>query len=246
MRRILRPLLIALALPISMASAQEAETDLPREEIERIVREYLMREPEIIYEAIQSLQERQKLAEQERQQQMLTAHASAIFDDERDAVMNVDGDVTMVEFFDYRCGYCRRMTTDLQTLMLRDPGIRFVMKEFPILGEDSMRAAKAALAAKRQGAYDGFHAALMSASDMSMDAIERLAEHFDLDFDQLADDMESPEIEDHIEANLDLGRSLGISGTPSFIIGETIVPGAAPINQLAELIAEEREASTAN
>ena len=126
MRRILRPLLIALALPISMASAQDAETDLPREEIERIVREYLMREPEIIYEAIQSLQERQKLAEQERQQQMLTAHASAIFDDERDAVMNVEGDVTMVEFFDYRCGYCRRMTTDLQTLMLRDTGIRFV------------------------------------------------------------------------------------------------------------------------
>ena len=109
-----------------------------------------------------------------------------------------------------------------------------------------MQAAKAALAAKRQGAYDGFHVALMSASDMSMDAIERLADHYDLDFDQLTEDMESPEIKAHIDANLDLGRSLGISGTPSFIIGETIIPGAAPIRQLAELIAEERENSAAN
>ena len=232
-----------MALP---ALAQDAERSLPVEEVERIVKEYLLREPEIIYEAIQELQQRQRIAEEERQKEMLTVHAASIFEDERDGVINEGGDVTLVEFFDYRCGYCRKMTNGLQTLVLRDTKLRLVMKEFPILGEESLLAAKAALAAKRQNAYDKFHFALMSAADISSSAIERLGERYGLDVDQLMLDMESDEVLEQIEDTLQLGRSLGINGTPSFIIGETLIPGAAPIAQLTELIAEEREHAAAN
>ena len=247
MRQWILGLTIALGalIPAQSIVAQDAPV-LTTEEVERIVKDYLMREPEIIYEAIQEFQRRQQIAEQERQTAMLTTHAGAIFEDERDGVVNEDGDVTLVEFFDYRCGYCRSMAASMQTLLLRDPKLKFVLKEFPILGEDSMRAAKAALAAKQQGAYIEFHNALMGASDMSMASIERLANHYDLDVEQLVSDMESDEVVAHINDSLELGRQLGISGTPSFVLGETIIPGAAPVAQLAQMIAEERSKVSSN
>ncbi|MCB2010744.1 MAG: DsbA family protein [Geminicoccaceae bacterium] len=222
------------------AAAQDPVSGLTTGQIEQIVRDYLLREPEVIYEALQVFQERQKSAEAARQKEIVAEKSDEIFNDDRDAEVNPDGDVTLVEFFDYRCGYCRRMTEGLRSLVGDDTGIRLVFKEFPILGEDSMRASKAALAAKRQGAYDGFHAALMTASDMSMEAIERLADHYELDFDKLAEDMESEEVAAQISDTLRLGHTLGISGTPSFIIGETVIPGAIPVDQLAELVEQHR------
>ncbi|MCB1971437.1 MAG: DsbA family protein, partial [Geminicoccaceae bacterium] len=120
------------------------------------------------------------------------------------------------------------------------------LKEFPILGEDSLRASRAALAAKKQGAYETFHNALMTASDMSMAAIERLAERSNLDVDRLKEDMESEDVAAQIASTLELGRSLGISGTPSFVLGDTIIPGAVPVANLAALVDEARSGEGAN
>ncbi|MCB2056148.1 MAG: DsbA family protein [Geminicoccaceae bacterium] len=224
------------------SSGASVATDLPAEAIEQIVKDYLLREPEVIMQALQRLQERQAEAEAAQAQAMLEAHADAIVDDPRDGVINPEGDVTLVEFFDYRCGYCRGMAAGLQKMVEEDPGLRLVLKEFPILGEDSLRAARAALAAKEQGAYAPFHDALMGAADMSMDGIRRLAERHGLDVARLEADMASPAIGQQIDDTLELGQALGITGTPSFILGERIIPGAAPLPQLAQMIEAERAA----
>ncbi|MEZ5837841.1 MAG: DsbA family protein [Geminicoccaceae bacterium] len=228
------------------AIAQDSGKDLPVDQVERIVKDYLMREPEVILQAIEEYQNRQKAEDDARQKQALLTQADEIFHDDRDGVINPDGDVTLVEFFDYRCGYCRSMNAGLQSLIARDTRLRFVLKEFPILGEDSLRASRAALAAKKQGAYETFHNALMTASDMSMAAIERLAERSNLDVDRLKEDMESEDVAAQIASTLELGRSLGISGTPSFVLGDTIIPGAVPVANLAALVDEARSGEGAN
>jgi protein-disulfide isomerase len=164
--------------------------------------------------------------------------------DSRDpAIGNPDGDVTLVEFFDYRCGYCRAMVDSINELVASDPDVRVVMKEFPILGPESLLAAKAALAADRQGAYAAMHFALMAEDRIDEAAIRRLAAANDLDVDRLMADMESEPVRAHIQDNIRLAQSLGISGTPSFVVGETLLPGAVPLAALNEHIGAERSAA---
>jgi len=238
--RVLCLLLALLAGAIAPVIATAEET-LPREQIERIVRDYLMREPEVLYEALQELKRKREVAEAERQRAALAGHNDAIFKDPRDPVLgNPKGTVTLVEFFDYRCGYCRSMTAGLRDLIAKDGGLRVVMKEFPILGPDSLIAAKAALAARRQGRYAELHWALMQATDLSLPSILKLAEGLGLDRQRLAADMESAEVKAAIDTSLALGQALGISGTPSFVIGDALVPGAVPIDRLAAMLAAER------
>lgn len=236
MNSLWRNLALAFCLTPALASGQE----MPREDIEQIVREYLMREPEVIYEAIQEFQRRQEAEETARQLEMLTSRADELFEDPRDPVTNPDGDVVVVEFFDYRCGYCRSMTDGLEQLLANDTGLRFVFKEYPILGEDSMRAAQAALAAALQDGYEPMHFALMRARDMSIDGIRRLATEHGLDPDQLVADMESDKVTQHISDNLELARSLGVNGTPSFAFVDQLIPGALPVDQLASMVVQKR------
>jgi protein-disulfide isomerase len=239
----------ALALVVAGSAAAEtavAPATLPREEVERIVREYLLREPEIIYDAIQELQKRRELAEAERQRQTIVARRDEIFGTADDPVVgNPDGDVTLVEFFDYRCGYCRSMLPGLRELVERDGGVRLVMKEFPILGPDSTLAARAGLAAARQDGskYMAFHVALMQARELSEPSILALADQIGLDRDRLAADMRSERVASMLDANLDLARALGINGTPSFILGDHLIPGAIDIAQLQRMIDEQRKAT---
>ncbi|MEM7026080.1 MAG: DsbA family protein, partial [Pseudomonadota bacterium] len=228
------------------ASAQDAPTaantvELPADQIEAIVRDYLMREPEVIYEALQELQRREAAAEEERSRAALVARRDDLFYHASSPVAgNPDGDVTLVEFFDYRCGFCRRVVGSLRSLVDQDPNLRIVFKEFPILGEDSVRSARAALAAERQGMYLPFHFALMETDDLSMDGILRVAESVGLDTDQLAADMEHPEIQAELGATYALARELGIEGTPAFVVGEQLIPGAVSEERLVALIDEAR------
>jgi protein-disulfide isomerase len=148
----------------------------------------------------------------------------------------------MVEFFDYHCGYCRAMQPSLETMMSQEGKVRFVFKEFPILGPDSITAAKAALASERQGRYLEMHQALMRAKDLSMSGVMEVARDVGLDTKRLAKDMESPEVQAVIDRNLALAQTLGINGTPSFVVGDQLVPGAVPVAQLAQLIDKERAA----
>jgi protein-disulfide isomerase len=147
----------------------------------------------------------------------------------------------IVEFFDYRCGYCRHSAPDIFALLRDDPKDRFIYKEFPILGPGSVVAARAALAAREQGLYQSFHEALMTADiDFSEDSIMRLAEQVGLDVDRLKAEMENPKIRTHIEETYKLAEALGIRATPAFIIGGELVPGAVDRAELDQLVAEAR------
>lgn len=223
-----------------VARADDA-AKLPVGEIERIVKEYLLREPEVIYQAIQELQRRRDAEEAGRQKDLVGQHGDEIFLSKTDPVLgNPDGDVTMVEFFDYHCGYCRTMVPGMQALLEQDKKLRIVMKEFPILGPDSVVASKAALAAAKQGRYEDMHFALMAEKDLSEPSVLALADRLGLDRDRLAADMKSPEVASVIEGNIKLAQLLNINGTPSFVIGDEIVGGAAPIADLTAKIGSAR------
>lgn len=234
--------LVATAATASVwAQEDAAKVELPTDQIEAIVREYLLREPQVIYEALQELQRRETAAQETRRKEALTSKQDELFERAATPVGgNPDGDVTLVEFFDYRCGYCRRVVGSLQALVETDEDLRVAFKEFPILGEDSVRAARAALAAERQGLYMPFHFALMAADDLSMDGIMQVAAGVGLDTDQLASDMQLPEIQAELTANYELARELGIEGTPAFVVGDNLVPGAVTEERLAALIDEAR------
>ena len=223
-----------------------ADDKLPVGEVEQIVRDYLMREPEIIYQAIQELQKRQQAAEATRQQEMIAEHSDDIFRKAEDPLAgNSLGDITLVEFFDYRCGYCRSMVSGLQQLIGSDQKLRFVFKELPVLGPDSVVAARAGLAAAKldQAKYYDFHMALMQSKDLDRDTILAIAVKQGYDRDQIAAEMDQDWVKTRIAENQALAEKLGISGTPSFVIGKTLIPGAVDLTKLAQIISDERKAA---
>ena len=237
---------LALGMALSLGGGARAESagtqvELPVEQVEKIVRDYLLREPEIIYQALEELQRRQAEAVAERQRAAVAANRAQLVDQPGDPIAgNPAGDVTVVEFFDYQCQYCRRVVPSLQALLAQDQDLKVVFKEFPILGEASVTAARAALAAREQDRYLPFHFALMGARDLSLGSIMALAESVGLDTERLTDDMHSPAIEAQLQANLELARELGIEGTPAFVIGDELIPGAVDKTRLAQLIEEAR------
>ena len=232
--------LLAMGTSLGAVTAQ-AQTEPSTAEIERIVREYLLREPEIIMQAIEELQRRREATTAAEQRERLTSGRDALVADDRDPVIgNPDGDVTLVEFFDYRCGYCRAMVEPMQSLLEGDPQLRIVMKEFPILGPDSLLASRAALAAHMQGGYEAMHWALLGENRIDEAVIRRLADEHGLDVEQLMTDMEGDAVAEHIQDNLALAQGLAINGTPSFVIGDTVLPGAVPATRLTDLISQER------
>lgn len=232
--------LLAIATGLPAVAADDA-AKLPAAEIEKIVRDYLMREPEVVYDALQELQRRQAEAQAERQRVALLEHRDALVDDPAAPVAgNAAGDVTMVEFFDYRCSFCRRVVSSVQALLDEDQGLRVVFKELPVLGEDSVRAARAALASQKQDAYMPFHFALMGADDLSEEGILKIAGDLGMDTERLLADMYRPEVDQAIEANYQLANLLGIEGTPAFVIGDQLIPGAIDRARMESLIQEAR------
>jgi protein-disulfide isomerase len=240
---------LLLGIVAGPAAAEDARgaPDLPVERIEEIVRDYLLREPEVIYEALQELQRRQQVAATERQKAAIAANEALLFDDPATPFGgDADAQVTLVEFFDYRCGYCRTMAQGLRSLIGQDPKLRFVFKEMPILSPESTIAAKAAMAAAKQGKYAELHFALMQAKELDAASIMDLARKNGLDPQRLAADMEDPAIAAKLEENLHLAQTLGIDGTPSFVIGDQVIPGATEVTRLAEMIGNERKKVRAN
>jgi protein-disulfide isomerase len=238
-------ILVALSLSLlaPLASAQEKSvTPEQKTEIEKIVRDYLLEHPEVIREAIQKLQAKEEQTKADAQTQAVLKNKDALFNDpETPVVGNTMGDVTVVEFFDYKCPYCKAVAAPLHQLIQEDKGVRLVMKEFPILGEDSVLAAHAALAARGQGKYWEFHQALMEhRGQFSMDAIKTIATKAGLDPAKLEADMGTMPIEPQISATHKLAQELEINATPTFIIGDKLVEGAVPLEQLKELIKKAR------
>jgi protein-disulfide isomerase len=206
------------------------------------VRAYLLAHPEVIMEAVQILQQRQQAARADLVKGVIAARARELFHDPAAPEGgNPAGDVTLVEFFDYNCPYCRSVAPTLVELRGADPGLRLVYKEFPILGPGSEAAARAALAAERQGKYQALHDALMQAREKLVEAdVFGAAQAVGLDLDQLKRDMADPAIEAAIARNRALAAALGIDGTPGFVIADRVVPGALDRPTLEGLIAVAR------
>ncbi len=208
-------------------------------------RTYLLDNPEIIAEAIQRLDAQRQASETDELKTVLRDRHAEIFNDPTAPVLgNASGDVTLVEFFDYNCPYCRKAAPLLDEAEAADSGLRLVFKEFPILGPGSTFAARAALASQKQGKYEVFHDAMMAHSAaIDESSTLEIAHQVGLDVDQLQKDMEDPAIEEAIKRNLALAGDLRINGTPSFVIGEEIIRGLTDLPTLQGVIADARAAT---
>lgn len=231
--------------PPAQAQQAGAEPDFSRAEtqaIERIVRDYLVAHPEVLIEALQAYDAAQRETQAKQQQEALLAHRDLLEGGPGSPVLgNPEGDVLMVEFFDYRCPYCRAVAPNVMETVRQDGQIRLVMKEFPILGPDSVYAARAALAAEKQGKYEPFHVALMAVDGkLTEKAVMTVARDVGLDVARLQEDLASPEVDAALQRNAELAKALGIGGTPAFIIGDQLVPGAVELQDLRDLVAKSR------
>ena len=234
-------LLSAPALALDLGQMTDEERALFREE----VRSYLMDNPEVIMEAVNALEERQAAAQAEADLTLVSDHAQAIFDDGFSYVGgNPDGDITLVEFMDYRCGYCKRAFSEVEKLLETDGNIRFVVKEFPILGEQSMLASRFAMATKLvegDDAYKSVHDALMTFNgDITLPALRRLAESFDLNASDIEARMDDEEITAQLRTTRALAQQLRISGTPTFVLEDEMLRGYIPFDQMELIVADKR------
>ncbi len=252
MRAIFTTSLVALALTAgsvllpSQVSAQEIFSKVQTNELHNIIREYLLKNPAILNEMIATLQADERDQQDKQAREAIADNAKQLFHNEDDAVVgNPDGNVTMVEFFDYNCGYCKRSVADVIRLTEEDKNLRVVMKEFPILSEGSMIASRAALASRKQGKYWELHLAMMAASGVidNEATVMSIAAEAGLDVTKLKADMaaDAETIEKSINSNRALAQSLGINGTPAFVIDGTLVPGAMPYEQLATSVKTVRD-----
>lgn len=210
------------------------------------VRAYLLENPEVLAEAIDVLNQRQAEAEAQGDVALVQAHAAELFDDAASWVGgNPEGDITLVEFTDYRCGYCRKAHDEVAELVKSDGNIRFVVKEFPILGEASLTSSRFAIAVRQIGgddAYKAAHDALITLrGEPTTETLGRLATDLGLDAATVLAAMDSPEVSAVIAANHDLGNRMQISGTPTFVIDGTMLRGYVPLDGMREIVRQQRE-----
>ena len=241
--RLLAPALFALALcGAPPAASAQSFSDIQRGDIETIVRNYLLKNPEVLEEAMAELTKRQSAAEAEKHQASVARNAEAIFNSPRGVTVGAkDGDVTMVEFFDYNCGYCKRAMNDMMELMKSDPKLKVVLKEFPVLGPGSVEAAQVAVAVRMQDAsgkkYLDFHQKLLNGKGQADKArAMAAAKEAGLDMARLEKDLASAEVRATIEENFKLAEAMGMNGTPSYVIGKQVVIGAVGVEALREKI----------
>ncbi len=218
-----------------------------RDEIERVTRDYLIHHPEVLQEAIAELEKRQRVADAEAHQAAVKDNATTLFSSSRQVVLgNPQGDVTMVEFFDYNCAYCKRALSDMVDLLKTDPKLRIVLKEFPVLGEGSTEAAQVAVAVRMQDTtgkkYLEFHQKLLGGrGQANRTRALAVAKDVGLDMAQLEKDMAGDEVKATIAESLRLAESLGINGTPSYVVGSDVVVGAVGLDALREKVSAVRK-----
>jgi protein-disulfide isomerase len=238
-----RSSLLVFALTLLLPSVSLAQ-DVSDARIKAMVAEALRENPELILEALQALESRQVEAQAAAAAAVLTTESDVLERDPNAPVMgNPDGDVTVVEFFDYNCPYCKRAMPEVDALLAEDSNVRLVLREWPILSEGSAFAARAALASREQGKYVEFHAALMGMrGNVEAETVLRVAAEVGLDVEKLKTDMQSPEVGEHIATSMRLAEALGFNGTPSFVVGDQLIPGFVEKAQLVETVAAARVA----
>lgn len=234
-------LLLALALGPVPASAQPFTAE-QRAAIVDILREALRSDPSILREAFAALEAAEREAEAEARRAAVRAQSEALFHNADDPALGpARARVTVVEFTDYRCPYCRSMRGVILDLLRQERDVRVVVKPMPILGPASVTAARAAMAAHLQGKFAPFHDALLALrGEIDEAAVLQVAAEIGLDAGRLRRDMNGPEVTRRISAALNLAQVLGLQGTPAYVVGETVFPGAVPLARLREAVAEAR------
>lgn len=238
-------MLAATSMTFTGASANEEKTNFNRSEIETIVRDYLLSNPQIMLDVQTALQEKQRELQQKAVLEVIETSSDELFKSEYDGVIgNPEGDVTVVEFFDYNCGFCKRAQTDMETLVKNDSNIRFVLKEFPILSEDSHKAHVVSMAVHLMAPekYTEFHKLLLGGSERSTEETAiKVALSLGLDEKNLRQHMQDPRIAKAFSQTYQLAEQLQITGTPGYVIGTEIVSGAMGEQVLREKIAAARK-----
>jgi protein-disulfide isomerase len=223
------------------STASETKTAVPpsNDLTDAAVERYIRTHPEVIMQSLQAMQSKREAEQRDRQRGALAAKQKELISDPRSPVSgNPKGEITLVEFYDYRCGYCKQAASAVTELQKQDLRVRVVYKDFPILGEPSVLAAKAALASQVQGKHQVFHEALLASNgNMTKDEILKIAASVGLNAKRLEADMADPQWQVIIDNNRALAQELGIFGTPGFIVGTELVPGALDLNGLKDLIA---------
>lgn len=244
---ILSALIIGLMPTLALAADSPTAapfTDAQKAAIEDMVRELITKkEPEMIIKAAQAVQNRQESASAEKAQKAMISNKDKIFNNSNSPVGgNPKGDVAIVEFYDYQCGYCKLAQESVEKILSEDKNVKFIYKEYPILGANSVEAAKASVASMKQGKFLAFHDALMSVKDhLSDDIIFKVAKDTGLDVERLKKDMADKSVETLIKDDLSLGKDIGANGTPTFIIGDQLFPGAVPYDNMKKAIEDTRK-----
>ncbi|MFA7429745.1 MAG: DsbA family protein [Rhodospirillaceae bacterium] len=246
LRRFITTSALALAVTFSLpAAAQSADalSSAQQDAVRALIRDTLVNNPDILREAFTALQAQEEQLTQARQREALKGHAKALYETKTDPVLgNPKGDVTLVEFLDYRCGYCKSVMDTVMDVVNSDGKVRLVIKEFPILGAESVVAARFALASRAQGKYEPFHIALMKhRGAYTEESITKIAQDVGLNVERLMKDAASPAIQAELIENRRIAEALGIGGTPAFAVGETLLPGAVNADTLKQVIAETRK-----
>jgi protein-disulfide isomerase len=210
--------------------------------LDQAIEQYIRSHPEVIEQAMQSLEIKRQRDEKLRVSQAIATHQEELLRDPASPVSgNLNGDVAVIEFFDYRCGYCKRVASAVTQLQKDEPGVRVVYKDFPILGEVSVFGARAALAAREQGKHQVFHEAMLtSENELTKEEVLAIAQRVGLDVKKLEVDLQAPEWQAAIDRNHALAKLLGISGTPGFVVGNEVYPGALELTGLKALVKQAR------
>ena len=234
---------VLLAFPGAVSIRAQTFSESQRSEIEQIVKEYLLSHPELLQDVMSELDKRQTAAEAEKHRTAVKEYSPAIFASPFQITLgNAQGDVTLVEFFDYNCGYCKRAMSDMLEMLKTDPKLKFVLKEFPVLGEGSVQAAQVAAAVRMQDKSSGkkyleFHQKLLGGRGHA-DKARALAVAKEVGFDvaRIEKDMASDEVKTQLEESFKLADALGLNGTPSYVVGSDVLVGAVGLNTLKEKV----------
>jgi protein-disulfide isomerase len=237
---------VAAPAPAESSSPQSFSND-QRQAIESIVKDYLAQHPEVVQEAMDALDKRQKMADADKARATIRDNNATIFNSSHQVVLgNPQGKITMVEFFDYNCGFCKHALPDMVDLIKGNPDLKFVLKEFPVLGPGSVEAAHVAVAARMQDStgkkYIEFHQKLLGGRGAA-DKARALAVAKDVGFDmtRLEKDMDSDEVKTTIDENMKLADALGVNGTPSYVVGDEVIVGAVGLDELKSKIQAEKK-----
>ncbi|OWV79636.1 disulfide bond formation protein DsbA [Rhizobium sp. R634] len=227
---------VALVASVALPFPAAALDDQQKKEFGEFIKQYLIENPEIMLDVQEALQKKQEAARLVKANMAIEENSTDIFESKNDVILgNPKGDVTVVEFFDYNCSYCRHALPDMQAMLKKDKNVRFVLKEFPILGPDSVAAHKVADAFRKVAPekYADFHVALLSSEGRaSEDSAIAVASTLGVSEDKLRAEMAKSPNDEIVQATYQLASSLGISGTPSYVIGTELVPGAVGLDDL--------------